>query len=240
MKIALIGYGKMGKTIEQVILEQHTGDEIVLRIGEENLDELTIANLQKADVAIEFTRPDAAIGNIYACFEASIPVVVGTTGWLNLLPEVSKTCDKKGGALFYSPNYSIGVNIFFEINRKLAALMNSQPQYEVQIEEIHHTEKLDAPSGTAIRAAEMILVELNHKTAWRLNEAKDDRKLQITALREPNVPGTHSVVYSSAVDEIRLVHQAKNRRGFAEGAVLAAHWLVGKQGVFEMKDLLRW
>ena len=238
MKFALIGYGKMGKTIEQVILEQNRNDEVVLRIGEENLTDLTIANLQQADVAIEFTRPDAAIGNINLCLEAGVPVVVGTTGWLHQLPEVAQNCTSKNGALFYSPNYSIGVNIFFEINRRLALLMNKQPQYEVQIEEIHHTEKLDAPSGTAIRAAELILAELNAKSSWQLNKINSPDELLISARREPNVPGTHCVTYSCSVDEIKLIHQANNRRGFAEGAVLAARWLVGKKGVFEMKDLL--
>ena len=238
MKFALIGYGKMGKTIEQVILGQDKSDEVVLRIGEENLDDLTIANLQKADVAIEFTRPDAAIGNINLCFEARVPVVVGTTGWLNKLHEVTKSCTDNNGALFYSPNYSIGVNIFFEINRRLALLMNKQPQYEVQLEEIHHTEKIDAPSGTAIRAAELILAELDTKSSWQLNQINSQAELLITALRQPNVPGTHSITFSSHVDEIKLIHQAKNRLGFAEGAVLAARWLVGKRGVFEMKDLL--
>ena len=158
----------MGKTIEQVILDQNKGDEIVLKIGEENLSDLTISNLQKADVAIEFTRPEAAIGNINLCFEAFVPVVVGTTAWLHRLDEVTQQCELKNGGLFYSPNFSIGVNIFFEINRKLAAIMNSQPQYDVSIEEIHHTEKLDAPSGTAIRTADVLMEKLHRKTQWLL------------------------------------------------------------------------
>ena len=243
MKFALIGYGKMGKTIEQVIIDQNKGDEIVLRIGEDNLHDLTIPNLQKADVAIEFTRPDAAVDNIYKCFEAGIPVIVGTTAWLDRLDEVKKKCKDHNGALFYSPNFSIGVNIFFEINRRLASIMDSQPQYDVSIEEIHHTEKLDAPSGTAIRTAEVILDHLSHMSKWQLAgavQATSDTgsSLLITAKREPNVPGTHVVTYSSSVDEIQVIHQAKTRRGFAEGAVMAARWMSGRHGVYEMKDLL--
>ncbi|MCW3127364.1 MAG: dapB [Bacteroidetes bacterium] len=241
MKFALIGYGKMGKTIEQVITDQNKGDEIVLKISDDNLHELTIDNLKKADVAIEFTRPDAAIANINICFDAGVPVVVGTTAWLDKLDEVSKTCEAKNGALFYAPNFSIGVNIFFEINRKLAAIMDAQPQYDVSIEEIHHTEKLDAPSGTAIRAAEVIMQSLKRKSVWRLAGAihsNEPNALLITAKREPHVPGTHVVTYSSDADEMQVIHQAKTRRGFAEGAVMAARWLKGREGVYEMKDLL--
>jgi len=230
MKFALIGYGKMGKTIEQVIIDQNKGDEIVLMIGEDNLDDLTIDNLQKADVAIEFTRPDAAINNIYLCFAAGIPIVVGTTAWLHRLDEVKNKCNELNGGLFYSPNFSIGVNIFFEINRRLAAIMDAKPQYSVAIEEIHHTEKLDAPSGTAIHTAEVLLKQLSHKSKWTLADAKnatspDASSLLITAKREPNVPGTHVVTYTSEADEIQITHQAKTRRGFAEGAVMAARWM---------------
>ena len=241
MKFALIGYGKMGKTIEQVIKDQNKEDEIVLTIGEDTLHELTIENLRKADVAIEFTRPDAAIPNINLCFDAGIPVVVGTTAWLDRLPEVTKLCQEKNGALFYAPNFSIGVNIFFEINRKLAAIMEHQPQYDVAIEEIHHTEKLDAPSGTAIKTAEVMLEELTRKSKWQLAGSEGvnhSSGLLITAKREPHVPGTHVVTYSSDADEIQIIHQAKTRRGFAEGAVMAARWLPGRKGIFEMKDLL--
>lgn len=245
MKFALIGYGKMGKVIEDVILSANTNktekDEIVLRIGAENKHELTIENLQKVDVAIEFTQPDAAIVNINLCFDAGIPVVVGTTAWLDQLPAVKATCTAKNGALFYAPNFSIGVNIFFEINKKLAAIMNHQPQYNVAMEEIHHTEKKDAPSGTAIKTAEVILEELTSKTNWLLadNGNQSTESLMIKALREPNVPGTHIVNYFSEVDSIQLIHEAKSRKGFAEGAVMAARWLPGKKGVFEMKDLLQ-
>ena len=241
MKFALIGYGKMGKTIEQVIKDQNKGDEIVLIIGEDNLQELTIDNLRKVDVAIEFTRPDAAIPNINLCFDAGVPVVVGTTAWLNRLDEVKKQCEEKNGALFYAPNFSIGVNIFFEINRRLAAIMDTQPQYEVNMEEIHHTEKLDSPSGTAIKTAEVIMQHLKRKTQWQLTDDKavdHTESLLITAKRSPDVPGTHVVTYSSDADDIQVIHQAKTRRGFAEGAVMAARWLKGRKGVYEMKDLL--
>lgn len=240
MKVALIGYGKMGKEIERVLLDNNVGDEIVLKISQNNLSELTIENLQKADVAIEFTQPEAAVKNIELCFKAGIPVVVGTTAWLNKLAEITHVCNAANGALFHAPNFSIGVNIFFEINRKLAAIMQQQPQYSIGIEEIHHTEKKDAPSGTAIKTAEVILSELKRVKTWQLENTLEvqNNLLPIVAKREPNVPGTHTVIYKSTVDEIVLTHQAHSRRGFAEGAVTAARWLIGKKGVFEMKDLL--
>lgn len=240
MKVALIGYGKMGKEIEQVITQSGNA-EVVLKITAENLHELTAGNLAKADVAIEFTQPDAAVKNILSCFEAGVPVVVGTTAWLQHLSEVKKACTEKNGALFYSPNFSIGVNIFWEVNKKLAQLMNQQPQYNVSIEEIHHTEKKDAPSGTAVKTAEVMLQELKEKKGWYLKEegmANSPGQLPIIAKREPHVPGTHTVTYTSSVDFIELKHQAVSRRGFAEGAVAAARWLIGKKGVFEMKDML--
>ena len=249
MKFALIGYGKMGKTIEQLIIDQGLSDEIVLKITEANIEELTIENLKKADVAIEFTTPHSAVNNIYKCFEAGVPVVVGTTAWLDKLDEVKAACAAKQGTLFFSPNFSIGVNIFWAVNQKLAQLMNTQPQYEVSMEEIHHTEKLDAPSGTAVKTAEVILKDLTRKQNWQLADGlKGNQKaslsspgsspLLIVAKREPHVPGTHTVKYESDVDFIEVKHEAKNRKGFAEGAVLAARWVAGKKGVFDMKDLL--
>lgn len=241
MKVALIGYGKMGKEIEKVIVDQRSADEIVLRITDDNLNEFTVENLRKADVAIEFTQPEAAIENIYKCFEAGIPVVVGTTAWLNRLDEVKNKCADANGTLFFSPNYSIGVNIFWEVNRRLAQLMNAQPQYDVSMEEIHHTEKKDAPSGTAVKTAEVILPELKRKETWQLLPTANSQLptvLPIIAKREPNVPGTHTVTYTSSVDYIEIKHEAKSRRGFAEGAVMAARFVIGKKGVYEMKDLL--
>lgn len=240
MKFALIGYGKMGKTIEQVITEQNAGDEIVLKITENNKADFTVENLKKVDVAIEFTQPDSAVENIYKCFEAGIPVVVGTTAWLNRLEEVKAKCAEMNGALFFSPNYSIGVNIFWEVNRRMAQLMNAQAQYQITTEEIHHTEKKDAPSGTAVKTAEVILEELKDKQGWELVDAfgQPNKQIPIIAKREPHVPGTHIVTYTSSVDFLEFKHEAKSRRGFAEGAVLAARWLKGKTGVFDMKDLL--
>ena len=231
----------MGKTIEQVILEQNPNDEIVLKINDANLADLTVTNLKKADVAIEFTTPQSAVKNIYTCFEAGIPVVVGTTAWLHQLDEVKKRCAEKNGTLFFSPNFSVGVNIFWAVNQKLAQLMNSQSQYQVSMEEIHHTEKLDAPSGTAVKTAEVILEHLQRKKNWQLAENRaviEDNSLLIVAKREPHVPGTHTVRYESDVDFIEIKHEAKSRKGFAEGAVLAARWLAGKKGIFDMKDLL--
>jgi 4-hydroxy-tetrahydrodipicolinate reductase len=244
MKFALIGYGKMGKTIEQVIIDQNLGDEVVFKINDANLHELTVENLKRADVAIEFTTPQSAVANILLCFEAGVPVVVGTTAWLNNLETVKAKCNEMNGSLFFSPNFSIGVNIFWAINQKLAQLMDAQPQYEISMEEIHHTEKLDAPSGTAVKTAEVILTELKRKQNWRLadNATAPQQKLSpsllIVAKREPHVPGTHTVKYESDVDFIEIKHEAKSRKGFAEGAVLAARWLVEKKGVFDMKDLL--
>lgn len=241
MKFALIGYGKMGKEIESVIMEQNNADEIVLKISDENLHELTLENLSKADVAIEFTQPNSAVSNIYKCFDAGVTVVVGTTAWLGKLEEVKNQCAERNGAIFFSPNFSIGVNIFWEVNRKLAQLMNAQPQYDVAMEEIHHLEKKDAPSGTAVKTAEVILDELKRKEKWSLSTDRSQpaaKELPIIAKREPDVPGTHVVTYTSSVDYIEIKHEAKNRRGFAEGAVMAARWMAGKKGVFEMKDLL--
>jgi 4-hydroxy-tetrahydrodipicolinate reductase len=250
MKFALIGYGKMGKTLEEVISQESIvdspkADEIVLKISDQNLNEFTVENLKKADVAIEFTQPDSAVDNIYKCFEAGIPVVVGTTAWLHRLEEVKKKCTEMNGALFFSPNFSIGVNIFWEVNRRLAQLMNTQPQYEISMEEIHHTEKKDAPSGTAVKTAEVLLKELKRKSKWELDtnathhiRNPQSDSLLIVAKREPNVPGTHTVTYTSSVDYLEIKHEAKSRRGFAEGAVMAARWMAGRKGVFEMKDLL--
>jgi 4-hydroxy-tetrahydrodipicolinate reductase len=242
MKFALIGYGKMGKIIEQIIQETGNGsDEVVLKITSQNLHELTVENLRQADVAIEFTEPNSAVGNMNLCFEAGVPVVVGTTAWLAQLEEVKTASAAKEGGLFFSPNFSIGVNIFWEVNKKLAQLMNRQPQYTVSMEEIHHTEKKDAPSGTAVKTAEVILDHYTLKTGWELAEsaAAESDKLLIVAKREPHVPGTHTVTYQSSVDFIQLTHEAVNRRGFAEGAVLAARFMVGKKGVYGMSDLLQ-
>ncbi len=232
MKVAIIGYGKMGKTIEPIL--KNRGHEVLLKINSQNIEDLNIINLQKCDVAIEFSRPENAISNYNLCFDAGIPVVSGTTGWLAQLDEVKSTIENKNGALFYAPNFSIGVNIFFKVNEFLAKLMNQHQNYEVEMEEIHHTQKLDSPSGTGIRTAEIIINELDAKENW----AENEKELLIKVKREDKVPGTHIVEYLSEVDKITLGHTAFSREGFALGAVLAAEWVVKKQGYFEMKDML--
>lgn len=236
MKVAILGYGKMGKTIEQILLER--GHELVLKVNNNNLEDLTILNIQKADVAIEFTVPTSAVANYNLCFEAGVPVVSGTTAWLAQLPEVKKNLVDKNGTLFYAPNFSIGVNIFFKINSLLAKLMNNYPNYNVSMEEIHHLQKLDSPSGTAIKTADVILKEIDNKTAWKEAEEVAENELQIHSKREPNVPGTHSVNYTSEEDSIEIRHTAHSRKGFALGSVLAAEWVVGKKGFFGMEDML--
>ncbi|WP_113654133.1 4-hydroxy-tetrahydrodipicolinate reductase [Pedobacter namyangjuensis] len=242
MKIALLGYGKMGQIIERFALER--GHEIVLKITADNLADLNKENLKKADVAIDFSAPDAAVDNIYKCFEASLPVVVGTTGWYGSLQEIKNDCLKSNNALLYGSNFSIGVNLFFHLNKVLAKLMNNYPAYDVQVEEIHHTQKLDAPSGTAMTIAEGIIDEVERKSEW-LNEVVGtpipdvikNEQLLIESHRIENVPGTHTVVYSSEVDDIEIKHTAHNRAGFALGAVVAAEWLLNKQGFYNIADV---
>ncbi len=235
MKIALIGYGKMGKEIEQITLSR--GHEIFLKICAENLHEFTIENLKKADVAIEFTTPDAALKNIFTCIDAGVPVVVGTTGWNMHLKEVKDYCQKNNGTLLYASNFSVGVNLFFALNKYLAELMAPYNQYNVIMEEIHHTQKLDAPSGTAISLANDILAVHPTKKQWSL-EKNDAENLFINAKRINSVPGTHSIKYSSEIDDIEIIHTAHNRKGFATGAVIAAEWILGKKGVYTMNDVL--
>ncbi|MAT56205.1 MAG: 4-hydroxy-tetrahydrodipicolinate reductase [Saprospirales bacterium] len=235
MKIGLIGYGKMGKTIER--LAEKNGDEIVLRIGSGNADQLTTENLRRCDAVIEFTRPEAAFENILACLDAGVPVVSGTTGWLGKLPEAKKICEQKKGAFIYASNFSVGVNLFFAINRYVASLMNGHHEYHPSIEEIHHTQKLDAPSGTAITLAEDLIEKVKNLKTWKL-DGEGEGILQVKAKRLPEVPGTHIVSWNSEIDSIELKHTAHSREGFAGGALLAAKWLVGKQGFFTMQDVL--
>jgi len=242
MNIALIGYGKMGQIIERFAIER--GHEIVLKIGSKNLEELTVSNLKKADVAIDFSLPDSAIKNIYTCFEANVPLVVGTTGWYGQLQEIKNECLSGNNSLLYGSNFSIGVNLFFHINGVLAKIMNDYPAYDVQVEEIHHTQKLDAPSGTAMTIAEGIIDQLDRKTEW-VNELEGQTELEvvkqdqilIASQRIENIPGTHTVIYSSEVDEIEIKHTAHNRAGFALGAVVAAEWLKNKQGFYNISDI---
>lgn len=242
MKIALLGYGKMGQIIERFALER--GHEVVLKISAENRGELTSSNLSKADVAIDFSAPDAAISNIYACFDANVPVVVGTTGWYGQLQQVKDDCLSRNNTLLYGSNFSIGVNLFFHINQVMARLMNDFPAYDVQVEEIHHTQKLDSPSGTAMTIAEGIIVNLERKQEWvnELEGTPSDNALKadqllIASQRIDQVPGTHTVVYSSEVDDIELKHTAHSRAGFALGAVVAAEWLQHKQGFYNIADI---
>ena len=237
MKIALIGYGKMGKEIEQILIAR--GHTIPLIIDLNNTNDLDAAHLQKVDVAIEFTTPSTAYGNVVKCLEEGVPVVCGTTAWLDKLPEVEQLCKEKNGTFFYASNYSIGVNIFFEINRRLAQLMNRFGEYDVTIEETHHTQKKDAPSGTAVTLAEGVLENLDRKQKWVCGTTTVPEELEVVAIRRSVVPGTHTVTYESDVDALSITHMAKSRRGFALGAVLAAEFLHGKTGIFSMKDLMQ-
>ena len=230
MKIALLGYGKMGKVIEQIALDR--GHEIVLKKDQNN----TFDGLENADVAIDFSIPDSAVTNISTCLENGIPVISGTTGWLANYQNMVDLCQKNNGSFIYASNFSLGVNVFFELNDYLAKMMANLKQYQVSMEEIHHTQKLDAPSGTAITLAEGIIKNTNY-TQWTLENPKAN-EIQIEAKRIENVPGTHSIFYDSTVDQIEIKHTAHSREGFALGAVVAAEWLVGKKGVFSMKDVL--
>ena len=230
MKIALLGYGKMGKTIEAIALSR--GHEIVIKTSETVTSEIT-----KADIAIDFSIPDAAFGNISNCINNSIPVISGTTGWLDHYENIIALCKQKNGAFIYASNFSLGVNIFFELNKTLAKMMSAVEDYTVDLEEIHHIQKLDAPSGTAISLAEDIINNNNKYQSWQL-ESNKDNILPITAKRIENVPGTHNITYKSEIDTIKIEHIAHSRQGFALGAVVAAEWLVGKTGVFTMKDVL--
>lgn len=230
MKIALLGYGKMGKTIEKIASER--GHEVVLKI-DDNIEEY---DLSKADVAIDFSIPAAAYKNITTSFTNNVPVVSGTTGWLEKYDDAVKICKKENTAFIYASNFSIGVNLFFELNKKLASLMRPFSDYSVEIEEIHHLQKLDAPSGTAISLAQQI-IENSAKEGWKLDQAGEN-EIPVYAKREEDVPGTHTVSYISEVDSIEIKHTAHSRQGFALGAVIAAEWLRNKKGVFTMKDVL--
>ena len=230
MRIALFGYGKMGQMIEQVAIKR--GHEIVAKIDEnsENIDFSTM------DVAIDFSMPEAAFGNITKCLHNNVPIISGTTGWLDKYDDALALCNEKKGAFIYASNFSLGVNIFFELNNYLAKMMQNLPEYNVELEEIHHTQKLDAPSGTAITLAEGVIANSNYKQ-WKLDSASKET-LKITSKRIGTVPGTHTVAYESIVDSIEIKHTAHNREGFALGAVTAAEWIIGKVGVFSMRDVL--
>jgi 4-hydroxy-tetrahydrodipicolinate reductase len=230
MKIALLGYGKMGKVIERIALER--GHEIVLKKDQDT----SFDGLKNADVAIDFSVPNSAVANISECLNNGIPVISGTTGWLTNYPKMVQLCEEKNGSFIYGSNFSLGVNVFFELNEYLAKMMANLKQYNVSMEEIHHTQKLDAPSGTAITLADGIIKNTNYAN-WTL-ETPISNEIHIDAKRIENVPGTHSIFYDSEVDQIEIKHTAHSREGFALGAVVAAEWLVGKKGVFTMKDVL--
>jgi 4-hydroxy-tetrahydrodipicolinate reductase len=236
MKIALIGYGKMGKAIESIALNK--GHEIVLKIDIQNNNDFTEAALQKADVAIEFTGPLSAYENIKKCIAWGVPVVSGSTGWLDKWNEVKDLCEVNNGTLIYSSNYSIGVNLFFELNKQLAQLMQPYNSYDVSMTEVHHTEKKDAPSGTAISLAEQILTNLGRKNKWVNAPSENSNELVIQSERIDPAPGTHMIKYSSEIDDIEIIHTAHTRIGFASGAVLAAEFAFEKKGIFTMKDVL--
>jgi 4-hydroxy-tetrahydrodipicolinate reductase len=236
MRIALIGYGKMGRMIEETAIQR--GHQVVLKIDKDNEADFTKENLAAADVAIEFTAPDSAYANVKTCLDFGVPVVSGSTGWNQQLDDVKQQCLQRGGAFLHTSNFSIGVNIFFEINKRLAQLMAAQPEYDITIHEIHHTQKLDKPSGTAVTLAEGILQNHPRKTAWALENVAASDQLVITCERVDPAPGTHQVRYTSAVDDIEIMHTAHNRKGFALGAVLAAEFIHNKKGVFTMKDVL--
>ena len=236
MKIALIGYGKMGMAIEDIALQK--GHELVLKINIENTEDLTMENLRKADVAIEFTGPESAYDNLVKCMDAGVPVVCGSTGWLEKWEAIKNLCKQKDGSLIYASNYSIGVNLFFDVNKYLGRLMAEYDDYNVSLEEIHHTQKKDAPSGTAITLAEQVLENIKIKTRWVNQVSGKADELEIISERVDPAPGTHKVKYSSPIDDIEIIHTAHNRQGFAGGALKAANFLKDKKGIFTMKDVL--
>jgi len=230
MKIALLGYGRMGKEIEKIAISR--GHEIVIRKDVDDKIDITLA-----DVAIDFSVPTSAFNNISDCLQNNVPVISGTTGWLDKYDEAVALCEEKKGGFIYASNYSVGVNIFFELNKQLAKIMSTIKDYKVSMEEIHHTKKLDAPSGTAITLAEGV-IENSSKSAWVLGDKNTEEEIPIVAKRIPDVPGTHSVWYDSEVDTLEIKRTAHNRKGFALGAVIAAEWILNKTGVFSMKDVL--
>jgi 4-hydroxy-tetrahydrodipicolinate reductase len=236
MNIALIGYGKMGKTIEQVAHER--GHHVKVKIDLNNLDDFTKQNFHDVEAAIEFTGPHTAYNNLLKCLEFGTPVVCGSTGWLEHLSDVERICTSKQGSFLYASNFSVGVNIFFEVNKKLAQLMEGKNQYDVSIKEIHHTQKKDAPSGTAITLAEQVIANNSSKQTWVNEPAQSKDQLYIESERIDPYPGLHEVRYSSAIDEIKIIHEAHSRDGFALGAVLAAEYIASRKGIFTMKDVL--
>ena len=236
MKIALLGYGKMGKVIEEIAIKRN--HKIVLKINSQNQDQLNIENLKQVDIVIDFSSPYSAKSNILIAINSNTPVISGTTGWLESYDEVTSICINKNSAFLYASNFSLGVNLFFELNKTLAGLMKDYNQYNVNMTEIHHTQKLDTPSGTAISLAEQIISENNNHNNWTLDKTNSNQSIFIDAQRINMIPGTHIVNYKSDVDSISIKHEAYSRKGFALGAVIAAEWIQNKKGVFSMRDVL--
>jgi 4-hydroxy-tetrahydrodipicolinate reductase len=230
MKIAILGYGRMGKEIEKIAISR--GHEVLIK-----KDVNALIDITSADVAIEFSVPDAAFNNISNCIKNNVPVISGTTGWLDKYQDAVSLCKKEKGTFLYASNFSLGVNVFFELNKQLAKMMRNLEDYTISMEEIHHTKKLDAPSGTAITLAKGI-IENSSKENWELGENTSKENIPIVAKRIPDVPGTHTILYTAEVDSIKIKHTAHSRKGFALGAIIAAEWILGKTGVFSMKDVL--
>jgi 4-hydroxy-tetrahydrodipicolinate reductase len=235
MKIILLGYGKMGKEIEKIAISRN--HKIILTVNKENAASISRDDLKKGDVAIEFSTPGTVLDNIKKCIDAQLPLVVGTTGWYDHYREIKQLCEEKNGTLFHATNFSVGVNLFFKVNRYLAELMDKYEEYDVSMEEIHHIHKLDKPSGTAITLAEQIIDKIGRKKKWSI-EDRSPQTLHIVDKREGEVPGTHIIKYSSGIDDIEIMHKAHNRRGFALGAVLAAEYVHNKKGIYTMQDLI--
>ena len=236
LNIIIIGFGRMGQEIKQVA--EKRGHEILMTIDKDNQDDFTAENLKKADVAIEFTLPDAAYDNIKKCFDANLPVVSGTTGWLERFYDIRRYCLENETAFFYASNFNIGMNLFFKVNEYMAKIMNHYSNYDVEIEETHHVHKVDAPSGTAVTLAESLINEIKRKNKWKKEKSEAEDEIPVKSIREDEIPGIHRVMYSSSFDEIELKHSAKSREGFALGAVMAAEFIYGKKGIYSMDDLL--
>jgi 4-hydroxy-tetrahydrodipicolinate reductase len=236
LKIILMGYGRMGKEIEAISIQR--GHDIVLKIDARNAADISDTDLKKGDVIIEFSQPGSAVANINRCLKAGVPVIVGTTGWYAELAAVESACRQMNGSVLYASNFSVGVNILFELNHKLAALMARRTEYDVSIDEVHHIHKIDKPSGTGITLAEGVLNHINRKKKWVLDEVKSADELAIHSIRENEIVGKHTVKYISDIDEIEIMHNAFSRKGFATGALLAAEFIIGRKGFFTMKDVL--
>lgn len=237
MRIAIIGYGKMGHEIEKLALERN--HQIILRIDENNINSITKPDFENVDIAIEFSKPESAFSNINLCFDNHIPVVSGTTGWLDNFNKLIERCTNEKQTFFYASNYSIGVNMFFKLNTQLANMMNQHQDYEVSIEETHHMQKIDAPSGTAISLAKEIIENIDRKNKWEKETKRSEDSVSIHSFREGSVPGNHKVIYESPFDKIMIEHDAKSRKGFALGAILAAEFILHKKGYYTMNDLLK-